>query len=140
MILLENKTNHNIDENRLNSIAKYLNTQRDIELIITNNSEIQQLNKEFRDKDKPTDVLSFPLEDAPFMPLGTIVISLDKAKEVAHKLNHKVDDEIALLFIHGLLHLLGYDHEVDEGEMREKEKEIIEHFNLPKSLIIRGED
>ena len=140
MILLENKTNHNIDENRLNSIAKYLNTQRDIELIITNNSEIQQLNKEFRDKDKPTDVLSFPLEDAPFMPLGTIVISLDKAKEVAHKLNHKVDDEIALLFIHGLLHLLGYDHEVDKGEMREKEKEIIEHFNLPKSLIIRGED
>jgi len=140
MILLENKTNHPIDREILDKIINYLAVTRDIELIITTNKEIQELNKNFRNKDKATDVLSFPLEDAPFMPLGTIVISLDKAKELASALNHSVDEEITLLFIHGLLHLLGFDHEIDNGQMRAKEQEIIKHFHLPKSLIIRGED
>ena len=61
--------------------------------------------------------------------------SLERAKEFKHSLN----DELALLFIHGTLHLLGYDHEIDNGEMREKEKEIIKKFNLPESLIVRVE-
>jgi probable rRNA maturation factor len=56
-----------------------------------------------------------------------------KAKE----LGHSEQDELSLLFIHGMLHLLGFDHEVDEGEMREKEKALINTFDLPKSLIIR---
>jgi probable rRNA maturation factor len=84
-------------------------------------------------------VLSFPLEDVPHMPLGTIVISVDKVKEKALELGHSEEDEFTLLFIHGLLHLLGYDHEVDDGEMRLKEKEIIKTFNLPDSLILRNE-
>ncbi|MGJ9366302.1 rRNA maturation RNase YbeY, partial [Campylobacter jejuni] len=52
-------------------------------------------------------------------------------------LGHSYEEEISLLFIHAMLHLLGFDHENDNGEMREKEKELIEHFNLPKSLIVR---
>jgi probable rRNA maturation factor len=100
---------------------------------------MRELNKIYRNKDKATDVLSFPLEDMPGMPLGSIVISIDTAKKVANELGHSIEGEIKLLFIHGLLHLLGYDHETDNGEMREKEKEIIEKFNLPKSLIIRND-
>jgi probable rRNA maturation factor len=138
MILLENQTNFNIDTKILNSIVNYLNISKDIELLIVNNKNIRSLNREYRDKDIETDVLSFPLEDIDFMPLGSIVISIDKAKEMSELYKHCIDNEIALLFTHGLLHLLGYDHEIDNGEMRKKEQEIIEYFNLPKSLIVRA--
>jgi len=136
MIDFENRTDFEFDVNSLNEIYEYL-TDKDIELILTNDEEIRELNKLHRNKDKATDVLSFPLENIPGMPLGSIVISVDTAKKGAIEFGHSVEDEIKLLFIHGLLHLLGYDHEVDNGEMRKKEKEIIERFNLPKSLIIR---
>jgi len=139
MILLDNQTQSKIDIKKLENICQYLNISRDLELIITDNENIKHLNKEHRGVDKATDVLSFPLEDIEFMPLGSIVISIDMAKKVANTLGHSIDDEITLLFIHGLLHTLGFDHEVDNGEMREKEEEIIKHFNLPKSLIIRVE-
>jgi len=81
--------------------------------------------------------LSFPYEDMPFTPLGSIVISSFHVEEKAKEFGHSTDDEFSLLFIHGLLHILGYDHEVDNGEMRDKEEEIIVKFNLPKSLIVR---
>jgi probable rRNA maturation factor len=84
-------------------------------------------------------VLSFPLEEMPHLPLGSIVISIDRAKEVSSRLSHDCDDEVALLFIHGLLHLLGYDHESDEGQMREKEASLIKEFDLPNSLILRND-
>jgi probable rRNA maturation factor len=138
MIDFENKTDFEFDVKTLEEIYKYL-TNKDVELILTTDEEIQKLNKLHRQKDKPTDVLSFPLENLPGMPLGSIVISIDTAKKGANEYGHSIEDEIKLLFIHGLLHLLGYDHEVDNGEMREKEKEIIEKFNLPKSLIIRND-
>jgi len=138
MIDFINKTDYNFDIKKLEEIYNYL-TNKDIELILTTDEEIQELNKTYRKLDKPTDVLSFPLEDMPGMPLGSIVISLDTAKRNANELNHSIEEEIKLLFIHGLLHLHGYDHETDNGEMREKEKEIIEKFNLPKSLIIRND-
>ena len=137
MILLDNHTDYTIDLTLLEKIAQYLNVKKDIELIITDNKTIQEYNKEYRNINKATDVLSFPLEDIEFMPLGSIVISLDKAKEVANRLNHSINDEIALLFTHGLLHLMGYDHEVDNGQMRELESSIIKEFNLPDSLIVR---
>ncbi|QCT94617.1 rRNA maturation RNase YbeY [Caminibacter mediatlanticus TB-2] len=137
MIDFDNRTDYEFNIEKLYEIYNFL-TDKDVELILTTDEEIQKLNKEYRNKDKPTDVLSFPLEDFPGMPLGSIVISIDTAKKGAEKFGHSIDDEIKLLFIHGLLHLLGYDHEVDNGEMREKEKEIIERFNLPKSLIIRS--
>ncbi|MEO1953860.1 MAG: rRNA maturation RNase YbeY, partial [Campylobacterales bacterium] len=80
---------------------------------------------------------TFPYEEMPMIPLGSIVISKDHIEQKAKELNHSLDDELYLLFIHGLLHLLGYDHEVDNGEMREEEEKLIHKFNLPKSLIIR---
>ncbi len=142
IIDLENQTNLPVEINGLEKIAQSL-TIKEIELIITDNEGIQELNQEYRDKDKPTDVISFPM-DAPFteqsifgMPLGSIVISADLVKQKADELGHTVQDELSLLFIHGLLHLLGFDHERDTGEMRVKEKEIIEAFDLPSSLIIR---
>ena len=137
MIDFDNTTDYEFDVNELNEIYSSL-TDKDIELIFTTDEEIKKLNKTYRNKDKATDVLSFPLEEMPGMPLGSIVISIDTAKKGAEEFGHSVNDEIKLLFIHGLLHLLGYDHETDNGEMREKEAEIIERFNLPKSLIIRN--
>ena len=115
-------------------------TDRDIELIFTDSNEIQSINKNFRQIDKATDVLSFPLDFMPNMPLGSVVINIDFVKNKAQEFGHDIEDEIKLLFIHGLLHLLGYDHEYDNGEMREKEEEIIKNFSLPKSLIVRSED
>jgi len=139
MILLDNQTQDKIDIKKINNICQYLKITRDLELIITDDKNIKKLNKEHREIDKATDVLSFPLEDIEFAPLGSIVISIDMAKKVANSLKHSVDDEIALLFIHGLLHILGYEHEANSTKMRKKEEEIIEHFNLPKSLIVRAE-
>jgi probable rRNA maturation factor len=145
IIDLDNQTDISINIEVLENIAQSL-TKREIELIVTDNKTIQALNSEYRAKDKATDVLSFPInstfgeEIIPGMTLGSIVISADLVKEKSAELGHKIEDELSLLFIHGLLHLLGFDHEVDKGEMRRKEKEIIETFNLPSSLIVRTEE
>lgn len=74
------------------------------------------------------------------VPLGSVVINLDLVELKAAQLGHGRDDETALLFTHGLLHVLGYDHESDSGQMRAKECEIIEKFRLPKSLIVRTDE
>ncbi len=137
MIDIENITDTKIDEKRVTTIIESM-TNRDVELLICDDEYIRKLNMEYRSIDRATDVLSFPI-DAEFegMPLGSLVISIDKAKEKYQELGHTLDDEIALLAIHGTLHLLGMDHEIDNGEMREAEKEWIERFNLPTSLIVR---
>jgi len=99
-----------------------------------------QINEETREIAKSTDVLSFPYMEMPGAPLGSIVISEDYVERGAETFGHSKDDERALLFIHGMLHILGYDHEVDNGEMRVKESELIKAFDLPESLIVRTED
>ena len=145
IIDLNNQTDALIHTDLLENIAQSLTT-RAIELIVTDNKSIQKLNREYRSKNKATDVLSFPIDATfedmliPGMPLGSIVISIDLVKKRSVELGHTTENELSLLFIHGLLHLLGFDHEVDNGEMREKEKEIIHKFNLPASLIIRTEE
>jgi len=136
MIDIDNKTSYEVDAHFLNTIVVSL-TNKEIELVITDNKDIQMINKEYRGIDKPTDVLSFPYEDMPMTPLGSIVISIDYVQEKSIEFRHTQNDEFALLFIHGLLHIMGYDHEIDNGEMREKEKEIINNFKLPDSLIVR---
>ena len=138
MIELENNTNLEIDISNLENIANTL-TKKDIELVVVNNEEMRLLNKEHRNIDKATDVLSFPMDfDFPNMPLGSIVVSTDFVEEKSKEYGHTFNEEFSLLFIHGILHLLGYDHEVDNGEHRAKEEELIKEFKLPDSLIIRN--
>lgn len=134
---LDNQTSFEVDLELLEDIALSISS-KNIELVICYNDYIKEINQEFRAKDTPTDVLSFPYEDMPFMPLGSIVISVDFVKEKAKQYSHKEDEEFILLFIHGLLHLVGYDHEIDNGEHRKKEEELINQFNLPSSLIVRN--
>jgi probable rRNA maturation factor len=139
MIDFENQTNLEINLEEVEKIATTI-TDKDFELIVVDNKAIQELNKEYRNIDKATDVLSFPLDVAcEHMPIGSVIISVDKVIEKADELGHSKEDEFKLLLIHGLLHLIGYDHEIDNGEMRGKEEEIIKKFNLPDSLIVRNQ-
>lgn len=142
MLEISNETNIDFNSDLLEEIALFL-SKKDIELIITNDKEIKHLNSTFRSKDKPTDVLSFPFDNMGIvggnLPLGSVVINIEMAKIISDKIGHSLEAEIALLFIHGCLHLLGYDHENDSGEHRAKEEELINLFNLPKSLIMRNE-
>lgn len=136
MIALDNQTQSPINLELLETISEQY-TQKEIELVIIDSQTMQNINAEHRGKDKTTDVLSFPLEDIPHFPLGSILINSELAKEKSKELNHKIEEEITLLYIHGLLHLLGFDHEVDDGEMRDKEEELIKQYHLPLSLIVR---
>ena len=145
MIDLDNQTTLAVDIDALEKIAETLSS-KEVELIITDDQTMQALNTEHRGKEVTTDVLSFPIE-APFteqsifgMPLGSIVIAASFVKDKAKTFGHTEQDEISLLFIHGMLHLLGFDHETDAGEMRVREKELIEAFDLPKNLIVRAEE
>ena len=121
----------------LEQIADFLGAG-DVELVFVNDDEMREINHEQRGIDKATDVLSFPYEQVSGGLMGSVVISTDTASRVASELGHSIEYEIALLFLHGVLHILGYDHEIDGGQMRQKEKEVIEHFSLPDSLIIRN--
>ena len=121
----------------LEQIADFL-AAGDVELVFVNDDEMRKINREQRGIDKATDVLSFPYEQVSGGLMGSVLISTDTASRVASELGHSIECEIALLFLHGVLHILGYDHEIDGGQMREKEKEVIEHFSLPDSLIIRN--
>ena len=140
MIDFENNTSTDVDVAIFEPIFESLSA-KDVEVIIVNDDEMAAINAQTRQKNSATDVLSFPLEDVPDATLlGSIIISIDHANAVSAKLSHTLNDELSLLFLHGLLHLLGFDHEVDDGEMRNREAEIITHFNLPQSLIIRTEE
>ena len=111
-------------------------TNYEISISIVDNEEIKQLNREYRNIDRETDVLSFPLnEDFGEVPmLGDIVISLEKALEQSIEYGHSLTREIAYLTAHSMFHLMGYDH-IEEDEkniMREKEKEIMKKLRIFK--------
>lgn len=109
-------------------------------IIIVDNNYIHKLNKEYRNIDRPTDVISFALEDANLLKidnyrvLGDIYISIDKAIEQANSYGHSLKREICFLAIHGFLHLLGYDHmnEEDEKIMFEKQELILNEAGITK--------
>ena len=106
------------------------NNEYEISLVLTDDDTIHDLNKQYRDKDRPTDVLSFELDDD--IMLGDIIISIDTAKRQAVDNDILLDREVAFLFIHGILHLMGYDHELGP----EEEKEMFElQENILKKLI-----
>jgi len=145
MIDLDNQTDLSLNLPKLEQIADALSS-KEVELLIVDDKTIEALNTEHRGKASTTDVLSFPL-DAPFteqsifgMPLGSIIIAASFVKAKAAEFRHSEQDELSLLFIHGMLHLLGFDHETDEGEMRVRENELITLFDLPKSLIVRTKE
>lgn len=108
-------------------------------IIIVDNSYIHKLNKEYRGIDRVTDVISFALEDEKSMVipdeirlLGDIYISLDKAKEQAKEYGHSLERELCFLAVHGLYHLLGYDHETkEEAEvMFKKQEEVLMEYGI----------
>jgi probable rRNA maturation factor len=102
---------------------------------ITSNRQMQELNRRFRRKDKSTDVLSFPASVAG--TVGDIAISKDIAAANAKKLGHPLTTELKVLILHGLLHLAGYDHEGDDGEMTARESQLRKDMGLPLGLIER---
>ncbi len=112
----------------------------EISVTLTDNAGIKKLNAEYRNKDTETDVLSFPLLDGEYteadmvngyLPLGDIVISLEKARRQAAELSHNINVEVAFLCVHSTLHLLGYDHETseeDEADMFSRQEKIMQRF------------
>ena len=125
---------------------RYENYQNDVEVSITltDNAGIHELNQRFRGVDAPTDVLSFPLIDyeddcgEPLIDeiansLGDIVLNLQRAKAQAEEFGHSFEREAAFLTVHSMLHLLGYDHELSEGDdadMRRRHREIMGRMGL----------
>jgi probable rRNA maturation factor len=104
--------------------------------LIARDAELQRLNREFLGRDYPTDVLSFP-SPGPDGFLGEIAISADRAVEQARQYGHAPEDEIGILLLHGVLHLLGMDHERDRGRMARAEQRYRKELDLPSGLIER---
>jgi probable rRNA maturation factor len=109
--------------------------------LLTDDAELQRLNLQFLDRDYPTDVLSFPAPDgegrSPDGFLGEIAISVDRAAEQARERGHSLEHEVEILLLHGVLHLLGLDHEKDRGRMAREERRHRQALGLPEGLIER---
>jgi probable rRNA maturation factor len=109
--------------------------------LLTDDRELQRLNREFLGKDYPTDVLSFPEgQDGPapgFDTCGEMAISVNRAAEQARERGHSLEQEIEILMLHGVLHLLGMDHETDRGRMARAERRWRKQLGLSEGLIER---
>jgi probable rRNA maturation factor len=109
-----------------------------VNVLVTTSAEMQSLNRRFRRKDKPTDVLSFPAEPgAQKQFAGEIAISAEIATKNARDLGHSPAQEVKILVLHGVLHLRGYDHERDRGQMAKREEQLRAQLHLPLGLIER---
>ena len=118
----------------------------EISVVFLDNEQIRELNRDYRQKDAPTDVLSFPMtdengtyeinHDTDAVVLGDVAISMEKAMEQAETFGHSLEREIGFLTAHSVLHLLGYDHEnggMERVRMREKEEQVMQNLGLPSS-------
>jgi len=113
--------------------------------LITGDAELRKLNREFRGKDYATDVLSFPMQPAnglrvgtpEALPLGDVAISLARARAQARAFGHSAEQEVRILMLHGVLHLLGMDHDADGGRMARAERRWRIKLGLPNGLIER---
>lgn len=140
------------DEKLISDLLSFAAKEEGIEeaecsLSFVSNEQIRVINRDFRGKDKPTDVISFALEEmtedeidiipAADMPrvLGDIIISVEKAKEQAEDYGHSFSRELGFLALHGFLHLLGYDHmtEQDEAAMFGRQDELLKGFGLSRT-------
>lgn len=146
-VLFENNTNEKINyeliEKVISESLKYegISNNAEISVTIVDNEEIRKINNKFRNIDKATDVLSFPLidfnaeslpEDNSKIYLGDIIISIERAEEQAEEYGHSLDREIGFLTAHSMLHLLGYDHMIQEEEkiMFKKQEDILNNLGL----------
>jgi probable rRNA maturation factor len=110
-----------------------------VNVLVTSSAEMKSLNRRFREKDKTTDVLSFPAEPGVQRQFaGEIAIAAEIATKNARELGHSPAVEVKILVLHGILHLRGYDHECDNGQMARREKQLRAKFHLPLALIERG--
>ena len=139
---------YNTDIEELNLCEEFINYCLDkldlknvmFNVIIVNNDKIHSLNKDYRNIDRPTDVITFALEDdkqvdiPSIRVLGDIYISYDKVISQALEYNHSKKREVCFLAVHGLLHLLGYDHmnKEDEEKMFKLQKELLENYGIKK--------
>jgi probable rRNA maturation factor len=123
-----------LDTSSLEQFAEVLRDRvarrREFHCRITNDAELHLLNKQFRGADYPTDVLSFEG--------GDIAISLQRARAQAREWKHTTEDEIRILMLHGVLHLMGMDHETDSGQMKRAEARWRAKLGLPNGLIQRA--
>ena len=146
-VLFENNTNEEINykliEKVISEALRYegVNDNTEVSVTIVDNEEIRKINNKFRNIDRATDVLSFPLidfdneslpDDGSKIYLWDIIISIERAKEQAKEYGHSIDREIGFLTAHSMLHLLGYDHMVpeEEKEMFAKQEEILNNLGL----------
>ena len=120
---------------------KAIHLRDTVNVLVTNSNELRSLNRQFRGADKPTDVLSFPApvagQSAAKRLAGDVAISVDIARENAGRLGHSVADEVKILALHGILHLAGFDHEHDDGEMARAETRLRRQLKLETGLIER---
>lgn len=112
-----------------------------VSVLVTSSREMRELNYRFRRKDEATDVLSFPaLRGVVTRFAGDVAISAEIAAENAKRLGHSAGEEVKILVLHGVLHLSGYDHERDHGEMANTEARLRKEMKLPVGLIERRQD
>jgi probable rRNA maturation factor len=111
---------------------KLAEVQGEVDIMISSNQRLRDLNRRFRRKNKPTDVLSFPRPSG-----GDIAISAQIAFQNAQRYGHSLVNELKILVLHGMLHLAGYDHESDNGRMAHAESRLRSQLKLPGSLIDR---
>lgn len=130
----------------LKRAQKALPLAGEVSVLLASDTAVRKLNREFRGLDHATDVLSFPAAQDPenksrtnaaHWIAGDLAISIDTASRQAKRFRHSLMIELKVLLLHGLLHLAGYDHETDNGEMREKEEQLRRRFRLPSALIER---
>jgi probable rRNA maturation factor len=117
-----------------NRAQRAAGVEGEVNVLLTGDAEIQRLNLQFRGKDKPTDVLSFPSAAG-----GDIAISLQTARVQAAEHGHSLLTEVKVLVLHGMLHLAGHDHERDRGHMRRLEEKLRAELNLTAGLIERSQ-
>ncbi|MBT9331170.1 rRNA maturation RNase YbeY [Paracidobacterium acidisoli] len=115
-----------------------------VSLLLTGDAQIRRLNRDFRNKDKATDVLSFPAAEMPkgraAAHAGDLAISVETAARQAEEQQHPLAAELKILILHGLLHLAGYDHEADNGQMARREALLRRRLGLTAGLIERAKN
>ena len=110
-----------------------------VTVMVTHSRAMRSLNARFRGQNHATDVLSFPSPAPGHGFAGDIAVSLDIAERNAQSLGHSVGQEVQILILHGVLHLAGYDHEDDKGDMGARERRLRRRLGLPTGLIERAE-